>query len=158
VRLSPESAQSVLLGKLLGVPILLYGAIASALPLHLWAANSAGLSLSMSASVYLLAATSCSFIFTFTLLHSLSWGAKAQFWYLLPILCCTYFFLSLLSVYGSFKYQHHTHGQFMAATGYFNPGNGFFIAVSVLVTAFAVLTFELWWESIKRFHRPPLRR
>ena len=158
VRLSPESAQSVLLGKLLGVPILLYAAIASALPLHLWAANNAGVSLLMSVSVYLLAVASCSFIFTFTLLHSLGWGAQAQFWYVLPVLCIIYFLLSLLSVYGSFKYQYHAHSQPMAATGYFNPGIGFFIAVSVLVTALLVMTFSLWWESIKRFHRPPLRR
>ncbi|MBD2072657.1 hypothetical protein H6F86_01890 [Phormidium sp. FACHB-592] len=158
VRLSPESAQSVLLGKLLGVPILLYGAIASALPLHLWAANNAGLSLLLIASVYLLAVASCSFVFSFTLLHSLGWGAQAQFWYVLPVPCIIYFLLSLLSVYGSFKYQYHAHSQFMAATGYFNLGSGFFIAVSVLVTAMVVLTFSMWWESIKRFHHPPLRR
>ncbi len=158
VRLSPESAQSILLGKLLGVPILLYAAIVLAIPIHFWAAINAGLSLLTIASVYLLAVVSCSFVFSFTLLHSLGWGAKAQFWYVLPVPCIIYFLLSLLSFYGSFKYQYHTHGQFMAATGYFNPGIGFFIAVSVLVTAFVVLTFDLWWESVKRFHRPPLRR
>ncbi|MDY7015405.1 MAG: ABC transporter permease [Cyanobacteriota bacterium] len=35
VRLSPQSSESILLGKLLGVPILLYFGIALALPLHL---------------------------------------------------------------------------------------------------------------------------
>ena len=154
VRLSPESAQSVLLGKLLGVPVLLYGAIAAALPLHLWAANNAELPLLLIASVYLLTATSCGFVFSYTVLHSLGWGAKAQFWYVLPLLCIIYLSLYLLSVYGSSRY----HAQLIAATGDLNPGSGFFIVVSVLVTAFVVLTFSLWWVSVKRFHRPPLRR
>jgi hypothetical protein len=37
IRLSPQSASQFLWGKLLGVPVLVYGFIASALPLHVWA-------------------------------------------------------------------------------------------------------------------------
>ncbi|XHX79582.1 MAG: hypothetical protein RBJ76_06605 [Stenomitos frigidus ULC029] len=158
VRLSPEPAQNVLLGKLLGVPILLYEAIALTVPLHFWAASSAGLSLLTIASVYLLTAVSCSFVFSFTLFHSLGWGAQAQFWYILPVFCTIYFLLSLLSFYASFEYQDHVHGQFMVATGDLNPGIGFFVVMGVLVTALVVLTFSLWWGSVKRFHYPPLRR
>ncbi|MBD2493146.1 hypothetical protein [Nostoc sp. FACHB-280] len=36
IRLSPQSPQSILLGKMLGVPALLYVAVILALPLHLW--------------------------------------------------------------------------------------------------------------------------
>jgi hypothetical protein len=38
IRLSPQSPQSILLGKMLGVPILLYIGVILAIPLHLWSA------------------------------------------------------------------------------------------------------------------------
>jgi ABC-type Na+ efflux pump permease subunit len=37
IRFSPQSTQSVLIGKMLGVPIALYITVLCALPLHLWA-------------------------------------------------------------------------------------------------------------------------
>jgi hypothetical protein len=44
INLSPQSSQKILLGKLLGVPILIYLIIALAIPLQLWAAYQANLS------------------------------------------------------------------------------------------------------------------
>ncbi|MDY6805448.1 MAG: hypothetical protein SXA11_16795 [Cyanobacteriota bacterium] len=41
INLSPQSSQKILLGKLLGVPILIYLVIAVAIPLHLWSAYQA---------------------------------------------------------------------------------------------------------------------
>lgn len=90
VRLSPTSSQSVLMGKLLGVPSLLYLAIALMLPLHVWAAVNAGVPLIVMVSLSLFIVAASSFTYAFAMLHGLSWGAKAQFWYLLlpvGILC-----------------------------------------------------------------------
>jgi hypothetical protein len=42
IRLSPQSAQTIFLGKIIGVPILIYLAIAATLPLHLIAGINAG--------------------------------------------------------------------------------------------------------------------
>jgi len=52
IRLSPQSAQSILLGKILGVPILLYLIALSAVPLHLWSGIAAGISLMGITSFY----------------------------------------------------------------------------------------------------------
>ena len=54
IRLSPRSSQSILLGKLLGVPILLYLGIALALPLHWIAAIGADAPISFLLSYYIL--------------------------------------------------------------------------------------------------------
>ena len=43
IRLSPQSSQSILWGKLLGVPALIYLAVGVAIPLHLIAAIAAGI-------------------------------------------------------------------------------------------------------------------
>lgn len=43
ISLSPQSSQKILLGKLLGVPILIYLIIALAIPLHFWSAYQANL-------------------------------------------------------------------------------------------------------------------
>jgi hypothetical protein len=153
VRLSPESAQSILLGKLLGVPILLYGAIALAVPLHLWAAINAELPLLTIANVYALVATSCSFVYAFATFHALGWGAKAQAFYVLPIPCFIYFLLWLFSFYGRYlDPQANAHGEVFIAS--FEPG--FFF--SFLLVTLALPSFGLWWGCIHRFHLPPLRR
>ena len=153
VRLSPESAQSVLLGKLLGVPILLYGAIALAVPLHFWAAINAGLSLLTIANVYALAATSCSFVYTFAMFYALGWGAKAQFWYVLPLPCIIYFLFWLFTFYGRDLGLHaNVHDEILSAS--FKPSSFF----SFLLVMLAVGSFGWWRDCIHRFHLPPLRR
>ncbi len=67
VRLSPRSASSILLGKILGVPILVYCAIASLLPLHIFVTSRAG-NLSFLPSFYMMLAAGSYLIFSFTLL------------------------------------------------------------------------------------------
>jgi hypothetical protein len=53
IRLSPQSAQKIFLGKILGVPILVYLAAALMLPLHLLVGFNAGASLTLVTSWYL---------------------------------------------------------------------------------------------------------
>lgn len=70
LRLSPQSEASILIGKMLGVPILVYLAIAIAIPLHLWAARSAHLSWSHIFSFYIVLIASCCFFYSAALLFS----------------------------------------------------------------------------------------
>jgi hypothetical protein len=72
LRLSPQSEASILIGKMLGVPILVYLAIAIAIPLHLWAARSAHLSWSHIFSFYIVLIASCCFFYSAALLFSFS--------------------------------------------------------------------------------------
>ncbi|GAC1457098.1 MAG: hypothetical protein NVSMB70_00610 [Chamaesiphon sp.] len=71
IRLSPQSSQSILTGKLLGVPILLYVTAALALPLHLGLGLAAQIPLSLILSFYGVLIASCFFFYSASLLYSL---------------------------------------------------------------------------------------
>ena len=71
IRLTPQSASSILAGKILGVPILLYTAIALLLPLHLVASWQSHIPLSLTISFYLAVIASCGFFYSLALLWSL---------------------------------------------------------------------------------------
>lgn len=71
VRLSPQSSQSILCGKALGVPILLYLAIALALPLHCISALLTGKTLVAIAALYTLWGAACCLLYSAAILITL---------------------------------------------------------------------------------------
>ncbi|AFZ19438.1 hypothetical protein [Allocoleopsis franciscana] len=71
LRLTPQSSPSILMGKMLGVPMLLYFVGFLALPLHLIAGLSGGISLSLILGYYGVLGTSCLFFYTLALLLGL---------------------------------------------------------------------------------------
>ncbi len=71
VRLSPRPSPTILLGKLLGVPLLFYLAIALFVPLHLLSALIGGISLSFILSFYLMLIAEGIFIFCLAMLFAL---------------------------------------------------------------------------------------
>jgi hypothetical protein len=72
IRLSPCSNREILLGKLLGVPVLVYVALGVAMPLHLWAAVQGQVSLGLVVGLYGVGAASCFFFYSGALLWSLT--------------------------------------------------------------------------------------
>ena len=70
IRLAPQSANSILLGKVLGVPVLLYTAIALGLPLHLVAGLKASIPLALILAFDLTLVASCAFFYSLALLWS----------------------------------------------------------------------------------------
>ncbi len=68
LRLSPQSEVSILTGKMLGVPILIYLAVTAAIPLHLIAGRSANIAFSNIFSFYILLVASCIFFYSIALL------------------------------------------------------------------------------------------
>jgi hypothetical protein len=82
IRLSPQTAASILLGKMLGVPILLYLAIVLTVPLHLWLGLSAQIPLIEILSLYAVLIGSCAFFYSGALLFGLvsSWFSGFQAW------------------------------------------------------------------------------
>ncbi|MBW4580495.1 MAG: hypothetical protein KME42_13100 [Tildeniella nuda ZEHNDER 1965/U140] len=164
VRLSPASSQNVLVGKLLGVPILLYWAIALAIPLHLWAAVSAGLPLLAIMGVYLLLAIACVFVYSFSLLHSLSWGAKAQGTYVMPLVGIIYAVLHGLGGYWGFQCRqliiNAANQEYWSAgldSGFPDVNDWVVGFTGVLLLGLSTLTVWFWRMCRKRFHHPPLR-
>ncbi len=71
IRLSPQSAKSIFLGKALGVPILLYLLVILALPLHLTAGLAAHIPLALILSFYGVLIASCAFFYSAALLLGL---------------------------------------------------------------------------------------
>lgn len=79
IRLSPQSAQSILLGKILGVPILLYLIALSAVPLHLWSGIAAHVPLMRILSFYGVLGLGCLFFYSTSLLFGLISSALGGF-------------------------------------------------------------------------------
>lgn len=71
LRLSPQPPQGILVGKLLGVPILLYLVVGLAIPLHLWAGLSASIPITLILGFYGLLLASWLFCSSAALLFSL---------------------------------------------------------------------------------------
>lgn len=78
IRLSPQSSQSILVGKLLGVPALIYLAVALAIPLHLVSAIGADVPFSFLFSFYLLIGVACCFFYSLGLFSIFATEAQAR--------------------------------------------------------------------------------
>ena len=91
IRLSPQPAKNILLGKLLGVPILLYFPVCLAIPLNLVAGLAAGIPLVLILAFYLTLAAGCTCLYRGALLFGLvasgwgglqNWLAAGAVWWL----------------------------------------------------------------------------
>ena len=82
IRLSPQSAKTIFLGKILGVPILLYLAAILAIPLHLYSGLAAQIPLNEILGFYMAIAASCSLFYSTAMLFGLttSWLGGFQPW------------------------------------------------------------------------------
>ncbi|MFB8792630.1 MAG: ABC transporter permease [Potamolinea sp.] len=82
LRLTPQSTESILIGKILGVPILLYVVTILALPLHFIAGLSAKIPVAQILGFYAVLAVSCLFFYSVALLFGLvgSWLGSFQAW------------------------------------------------------------------------------
>lgn len=84
IRLSPQSSQSILTGKVLGVPTLLYLGVALAIPLHLVSALAVGVPLFWILGTYTLWAAGCCLCYSAALLIAVMnrahIGVQAQAW------------------------------------------------------------------------------
>lgn len=82
IRLSPQSAKTIFLGKILGVPILLYLATILVVPLHLYAGLAAQIPLNEILCFYTAVAASCALFYSSAMLCGLttSWLGGFQPW------------------------------------------------------------------------------
>ncbi len=82
IRLSPQESQNILIGKMLGVPILPYLAIALAIPLHLLSGLAANISLGAILGFDAVVLAACLFYYSAALLFGLvgSWLGGFQAW------------------------------------------------------------------------------
>lgn len=101
IRLSPQNSRSILLGKLLGVPIVPFLTVALAIPLHLWSAMASQASLAEVLSIYLFAGAVCCCFYTGALLYAFLGGFQGWVGALVVLMSYTFFcqiFISAQSV------------------------------------------------------------
>lgn len=82
IRFSPQSAQSILIGKMLGVPVLLYLAVLLTIPLNLGLGLSAHIPLFVIFCFYAVLVANCALFYSIALLFSLvsPWFSGLQAW------------------------------------------------------------------------------
>ncbi|MBE9056157.1 ABC transporter permease [Sphaerospermopsis sp. LEGE 08334] len=82
IRLSPQTETSILTGKMLGVPSLIYLFVLTAIPLHFWAGHSANIASSYILSYYAVIIACCGFFYSAALLFGLvsRWFSSFQPW------------------------------------------------------------------------------
>jgi len=120
IRLTPQSANSILFGKLLGVPILLYVAIAFLFPLHLVAGLQSHISLNLILAFDLVVLASCGFFYSLALLWSLvdfRIDTDIKSWLFSSALGFMLLFSSVIIFKGHLQLDH-----FLAWTLIFHPG------------------------------------
>ncbi len=78
-RLSPQSTESILTGKLLGVPILIYLVAVVAVPFHLWAGVAAKIPLGQILTFYGVLAASCIFFYSAALQYGIVSSSLGMF-------------------------------------------------------------------------------
>lgn len=181
VRLSPQPTQQVLVGKLLGVPILLYLVAVLAIPLHLWAGLSAQIPLGLTLSFYVVLIAGCIFFYSAALLYSLiaSWlggfqaflGSGAVFIFLCLSTSRTNSptnWLQLFPPQAAIQFLEKTPptGSWIHLLGPSRAGleslQWFYLplgASTIAIVGFVLLNYGLWtywiWQALKRcFHNP----
>ena len=121
IRLSPQSARSILTGKILGVPILLYLVVILAIPLHLGAGIGAGIPLLLLTGFYAVIIASCAFFYSAALFFALASSKLMGFQAWLGS-GAVLFFLWVMSAFTMESYQKKAMGNVADWLTLFYPG------------------------------------
>ncbi len=118
IRLSPQSATNILLGKILGVPILVYFFVASIFPLHLISGLKANIPWYFILFFDLVVIASCAFFYSFSLLLSLVKIGQAEFKPWIATLFLTLFILITTKIFFEDPYINNSLAECLL---FFNP-------------------------------------
>jgi hypothetical protein len=150
LRLSPQTSQTILMGKILGVPLISVLVAIAVIPLHLWAAANAGVSAAFVGSIYLVILLACGFFYTAAVLYALM--GKAHAWLGAAAVWFSYSILFL-------RWQDP---DYTSGTYFLGPHQWYFLPISqslLLTVLFAGMIFILGtaacWKAINRRYRYP---
>jgi hypothetical protein len=154
IRLSPQSSQSILLGKILGVPGLLYLGSVLTIPLHLFSGLAAGKLFLDILGIYLLWGVGCALFYTAALLYTLQCSVSYEPKSLAGGGGLLAFLLA--SPYISFIHfslDAYTSGQgFSNWQWFFLPlGRQLFLAFTWLMITVTIATYWFWQAINRRF-------
>ena len=169
IRLSPQSAKTIFIGKILGVPILLYLAAIMAVPLHLYSGLAAQIPLNGIFCFYIAVLASCALFYSAAMLFGLttSWLGGFQPWLasgMAFVMCCVsqdystsstrtaFAFLTFLSPIAIFKYLHTSDYDLQ---WFFSPvGTNIASGVALFLLVCGTGTYWLWQGWQRRFPNP----
>ena len=182
IRLSPQSIQSILTGKMLGVPALLYFVGLLALPLHTGAGLAAHIPLTLILSFYLVLGASCLFFYSTALLYSLvssklggfqAWLGSGALLFTLTIITAINFesslpfdnSMDLLKLFDPSLVLSYLVNATSIKTGYFDLNdlavlswfklslwNYTWIGISVIILNYGLWTYWVWQGLKRRFY------
>jgi ABC-type transport system involved in multi-copper enzyme maturation permease subunit len=143
LRLTPEPSQKILLGKVLGVPILLYWALALSLPLNLGLAIAGGMSPFLLLHYALFAGCAWGFAYTYALVEGVSFKkGKANPWYV--VVGVLFVYCLLLGFWQGWLVFYESSDRVWLA------------AVTVLgLGSLAALDLCAWQTAVYRLRHPP---
>jgi hypothetical protein len=158
VRLSPQPSESILLGKLLGVPILLYFGLALAIPLHLTAGIAAEMSWFRMIGVYPLWCGLCGLFYTMTLLIALLPQNQSEDSNQKSVVGASSLLalIAASTVISAIEYGFYAYDQDVVNVGFtwfLLPLQGIFAYFWVLATLGAV-SWWIWQAANRRFRNP----
>ncbi len=173
IRLSPQPPQSILLGKMLGVPIILYVAMLLAMPLHFWLGLNAKLPLYQVLIFYVVLLASSIFYYSGALLFGLiaSWLGGFQAWlgsgFILGFLLFTeqalrynmaaknpFVVLKLISPQYFIPHSVDSFGFVNFHWFGFPLGDSFVITSGFTLAVYLIGTYFIW-QSLQRCYRDP---
>jgi hypothetical protein len=170
IRLSPQRSRSLLTGKLLGVPALLYLAVGAIAPLHLFAGMQANVPTVFTLSYYLMLFAGCYFLYSAALLGGfmgklqgsiggiqITTGTAFLGVFLTAfVFIPNYIFLNLFSVWVNFP-------QYIVGSGsgtdflqwfYVPLGQSLILSHGFILTALGVGIYWIWQALDRCFHSP----
>ncbi|MBD2072656.1 hypothetical protein H6F86_01885 [Phormidium sp. FACHB-592] len=154
IRLSPQTSQKILLGKLLGVPAVPYLAVLLALPLHGLAAIAAGMPISDVLSFYLLTTAVCAFCYTAALLYALMGGVQG--WTGAVVIWMSYtLFYQLWHSWASWE-SSWSNPTLRLQWFYFLINGSRTTALAFALLTLGTGTYGLWQAVNRRFRHPEL--
>lgn len=173
IRLSPQPSRSILLGKLLGVPSLLYLAVATVIPLHLVSAVGAGAPIRFIFSFYLMLVAGCFFINSAALLctaleKNITGAGKVQMDSGKALACILLTIFVLIPLYMVWnlkttwsRFNHYLLGRAGDTWTYsgwqwfnFPLGENIAIAHIFSLTVLGLTTYWIWHALERRFNNP----
>jgi len=150
IRLSPQTSSNILIGKLMGVPLIPWLAVAAAIPLHLLTAAKATIPLFDVVSIYLVTIAACCFFYTAAAFYAFMGGAHG--------------WLGAIVIWGSYSifFQMWQASRSYESGNYFffnewygiKIGNNLAMFVGFSLVCLAIATFWNWLAINRRFRNP----
>ncbi len=168
IRLTPRASQSILLGKMMGVPILPYLSIILLMPLHLMAAIGGGVPIGFILSYYLILGVSAFFWFSLSLLvaslgNTQTLAGSQQSTAAISFTGMTFlFFTPLFMTWNSYTtwsafnvLNPNTDRQYFNLTWlYMDISSNFLLSHLFVLANLAIATFGIWQVLRRRFYSP----